>query len=228
MKLSIIIPVFNEEKNIKRVINEVSKAPISLSREIIIVDDGSQDKTRDILKRYRNRKDIKIVLQPENHGKGAAIRAGIKEVSGDIVLIQDADLEYSIADYPKILAPLVSGQEKVVYGSRFLGKIQGMNWKNRIANKILTITVNLFYGAKITDEATAYKVFKTSVIKKITLKCERFEFCPEVTAKILKKGIKIYEVPISYRGRTKNEGKKINWRDGFVAFWTLIKYRFKD
>lgn len=228
MKLSIIIPVYNEEKNIEKVIAEVKSAPIKIAKEIIIVDDGSQDKTREILKNYLHRKNFKIILQKKNSGKGSAIRKGIKEVTGDIVLIQDADLEYSVDDYPKILAPMLSGKEKVVYGSRFKGEISGMNWKNLLANKILTFSVNILYRGKITDEATAYKAFKTEVLKNIPLKCERFEFCPEVTAKVLKKGIRIYEVPIEYQGRTKKQGKKINWKDGFIALWTLLKFRFKN
>jgi len=228
MKLSIIIPVYNEEKHIEKVVEDVLKTPVKFEKEIIIVDDGSRDKTRQILKKYGSRKGFKIVLQSKNSGKGAAIRAGIKEVSGDIVLIQDADFEYSTLDYPKIIEPFLTKKAKVVYGSRFLGEVSGMNWKNLLANKILTSFVNLLYGANITDEATAYKAFRAQVIKNISLTCKRFEFCPEVTAKVLKKGIKIYEVPIIYHGRTTKQGKKINWKDGFVALWTLIKYRFKN
>lgn len=228
MKLSIIIPVYNEEKTIVKVIKEVGGAPVSLQKEIIIVDDGSYDNTPQVLKKIARRKDIKVILQKENAGKGAAIRRGIKEVTGDFVLIQDADLEYEVKDYPKILAPLLDKKAKVVYGSRFMGKVSGMNWKNLLANKILTFSVNVLYNAYITDEATAYKAFRADVLKKTPLKCERFEFCPEVTAKVLKKGIHILEVPISYRGRTAKQGKKINWKDGFVALWTLVKYRFKN
>lgn len=228
MKLSVIIPTYNEEKNIQKVISDVEKAPVKLAMEIIIVDDGSTDKTREILKKYQKRKDVKIVLQDVNQGKGAAIRRGIKEVTGDIVLIQDADREYSVKDYPKIVALFTDKNVQAVYGSRFLGEISGMNWKNWLANKILTISANVLYGANITDEATAYKAFRAKLIKRIPLKCKRFEFCPEVTAKVAKLGIKIYEVPIIYHGRTTKEGKKINWKDGFVGLWTLIKYRIKD
>lgn len=229
MKLSIIIPVYNEEKNIEKVIEAVRHGPIKIEKEIIIVEDFSSDQTGQILRRkYSRHKEIKIIFHPENHGKGAAIRSGLEQVSGDIVLIQDSDLEYSVDDYPALIQPLIKGEAEVVYGSRFLGKISGMRWPNWLANKILTKTVNLLYNSWITDEATAYKAFKTTLIKSISLKCRRFEFCPEVTAKIAKRNIKIHEVPITYQGRPKADGKKIGVKDGFEALWTLIKYRIKD
>lgn len=228
LKVSIIIPVYNEENHIEKIIPQVQKAPVDIEKEIIIVDDGSTDKTAKILKKYQKFKNIKIIFQTKNKGKGSAIRRGLKETRGEIILIQDADDEYSVQDYPKILEPIIRGKAKVVYGSRFLGKISGMRLQNRLANKILTFTANILYGLKITDEATAYKVFSKDVIKSINLKCERFEFCPEVTAKIAKRGHKILEVPINYCGRTTASGKKIKLKDAFSAFWTLIKYRFID
>ncbi len=229
MKLSIIIPVYNEEQNIEKVIEAVRRAPIDIAREIIIVDDCSTDRTDNILRRrFATTKDIKIIFHPHNRGKGAAIRTGLEYVSGDIVLIQDADLEYSVEDYPKLLKPILGGEAQVVYGSRFLGSIAGMRAANRLANIILAKIANLLYGLNITDEATAYKAFRTDLIKSIPLKCERFEFCPEVTAKIAKRGVKIHEVPITYRGRQKLDGKKIGAKDGFEAIWTLVKYRFRD
>ncbi|KKQ18720.1 MAG: Glycosyl transferase family 2 [Berkelbacteria bacterium GW2011_GWA1_36_9] len=228
MKLSIIIPVFNEEKNIKTVISQVKNVPVEMEKEIIIVDDGSKDKTRIILQSYNKDLSIKIILQPKNLGKGSAIRRGLEEATGDFVLIQDADREYLVSDYSKILKPFLAQKAQVVYGSRFLGNISGMRWQNRLANKILTATTNLLYGTRITDEATAYKAFRRDFIQKIPLKCQRFEFCPEVTAKIAKKGFKIYEVPITYHGRSSKDGKKIKLKDAFEAFWTLVKYRFKD
>lgn len=228
MKLSIIIPVFNEEKNIKTVISQVKNVPIRMKKEIIIIDDGSTDKTREILQSYNKDLSIKTIFQSKNQGKGSAIRRGLEEATGDFVLIQDADLEYSVEDYPKILEPFKSSNAQVVYGSRFLGKITGMRWQNFLANKILTITANLLYGINISDEATAYKAFRRDLIQKIPLKCQRFEFCPEITAKIAKRGNKIYEVPIVYHGRDSKAGKKIKLKDAFEAFWTLIKYRFKD
>jgi len=228
MKLSIIIPVYNEENNIEQVISEVKKIPLRLEKEIIIVDDASKDKTRQILKKYSKSAEIKIILLKQNSGKGFAIREGLKTITGEIVLIQDADLEYSIADYPAILAPFFLKKAKVVYGSRFLGEITGMRLQNLLANKILTFTANILYNIILTDEATAYKAFRSEVIKKLSLKCERFEFCPEVTAKLAKRGYKIYEVPIHYQARDTKSGKKIKLRDAFEAIWTLIKYRFKD
>ncbi|MCL5406893.1 MAG: glycosyltransferase family 2 protein [Patescibacteria group bacterium] len=228
MKLSIIIPVFNEEKNIREVISQVKNIPISMQKEIIIVDDGSKDKTREILQSYSKDPSVKTIFQDKNLGKGSAIRRGLEEAKGDFIVIQDADMEYSVADYPKLLKPFLLEKAQVVYGSRFLGKISGMRWQNRLANKILTTTVNLLYGIRITDEATAYKAFRRDLIQKIPLKCQRFEFCPEVTAKIAKRGYKIFEVPITYRGRTSKDGKKIKLQDAFEAFWTLIKYRFRN
>lgn len=229
MKLSIIIPAYNEEQNISKVIEAVKQAPIDLLKEIIVIDDFSKDKTASILKeKYSQDQEVKLIFRIKNYGKGAAIREGLKEVTGDIVLIQDADLEYSVNDYPALLEPILSGKAQVVYGSRFLGKIKGMHWPNWLANKILAVTVNLLFGLHLTDEATAYKVFRSDIIKTLHLKCERFEFCPEVTAKIGKKKIPIHEVPISYHGRDKDNGKKITWKDGFEAIWTLLKYRFKD
>lgn len=228
MKLSIIIPVYNEESHIQEVITQVKNAPIKMEKEIIIVDDGSLDKTSQILKKYLIDKEIKLIFLKKNVGKGNAIKAGLAESKGDIVLIQDADLEYRVDDYPVILEPLVANKALVVYGSRFKGSIKGMRWTNWLANKILVFTANILYGLNITDEATAYKAFKSKIIKKIPLNCQRFEFCPEITAKLAKKKYKIFEVPIFYSGRDSKAGKKIKLRDAFEAFWTLIKYRFKD
>jgi len=228
MKVSIIIPVFNEERHIRKVIDQVLEVPLKISKEIIIVDDGSHDRTPEILRKFQAKKAIKVIFQKENLGKGAAIRKGLKVAMGEIILIQDADLEYSIDDYPALLKPLVEGHADIVYGSRFKGKITGMRWPNFLANKILTLSANLLYGLNISDEATAYKAFKREVIKSIPLKCQRFEFCPEVTAKAAKKHYRFLEVPITYHGRDAQKGKKIKAKDGFEALWTLIKYRFKD
>ena len=234
IKLSVIIPAYNEKTTILKIIKRVKN--VKIPKEIIIIDDFSTDGTREILRKIKD-KNIKIIYQPRNFGKGYAIRTGIKYVGGDIIIIQDADLEYNPQDYLKLIKPIIQGKAKVVYGTRFPRK----KWHPSLlkpyyslfnpyyfANKILTIATNLLYNANITDEPTCYKMFKTSVLKSLNLKCRRFEFCPEVTAKIRKKGFKIYEVPISYNPRTVEEGKKINWKDGFQALWTLIKYRFKD
>jgi len=230
MKLSIIIPVFNEKKTISEILNRiehVNLAQIGFGKEIIIVDDGSIDGTKDILKRLE--KNYEIIYHLKNQGKGAAIRTGLKEVSGDYVIIQDADLEYEPEDYKKLLECALKNKAQVVYGSRLLNHKNEFSYSSYYyGGVILNWLTNIICGIKITDESTCYKLFKTETIKSIPLKCQRFEFCPEITAKIAKRRIKIYEVPISYRPRHKNEGKKIRWRDGIIALWALIKYKFFD
>jgi len=228
MIISVIIPIYNEVYNIKRVINRIKDVslPDGIKKEIIIIDDGSTDGTTEILKEVRqNDTTIKIHSSILNFGKGTAIRIGLKYASGDLIIIQDGDLEYDPNDYNALIQPILGNKAKVVYGSRFLKNPQGMKFMNLIANKILTFAANILYHAEITDEATAYKAFTGDVIKNIDLKCKRFEFCPEITAKVRKKGYKIVEVPISYNARSIAEGKKIKWQDGFAALWTLLKYR---
>jgi len=238
-KLSIIIPSYNESKTIGELIDIIKKVDTKdIEKEIIIVDDGSTDNTADIVKNIRG---IKLIKHIKNQGKGAAIRTGIKYATGDIIIIQDADLEYDPNDYYKLIKPIIDGKTKVVYGSRFLSKIQkekNINFlkiKHKkayslayLGGRFLTHLANLLYRGNITDEPTCYKVFKTDVLKNINLKCKRFEFCPEVTAKVLKKGYKITELPIPYRPRSFEEGKKIKFRDGIEAVWALIKYKFVD
>lgn len=225
MKVSIIIPVYNEVNVLPMVLDRVMKAalPIGCEKEIVIVDDGSTDGTSELLDRYREL--VILHHSVENFGKGAALRIGIRKATGDIVLIQDGDLEYDPNDYIKVLQPIVDGQASVVYGSRFMGNLQGMKMANWLANKILTVTTNVLYGCSITDEATAYKAFRMEVLQAIRLRCLRFEFCPEVTAKVRRLGYAIHEVPIRYNARGILEGKKIRWQDGFHAMWTLVKYR---
>ena len=227
--LSILIPVYNEERTILNVIDQINNVKLdkNIEKEIIVVDDGSSDKTYNKLMRVANQ----IVLKKHkvNMGKGAAIRTAIYESTGDIIIIQDADLEYDPNDYMKLITPIITGQSKVVYGSRRLKKDnkQHSHLSFYFGGVVLTWITNILYpGANITDEPTCYKVFESDVLKSIPMKCQRFEFCPEVTAKVLKKGYKIYEVPISYYPRTSSEGKKIKWKDGVEAIWTLIKYRF--
>lgn len=221
MKVSIIIPVYNEFRTLLRVLERVRRAPLpaGCEKEIVVIDDGSTDGTPDVLEGVTHRRI-------SHSGKGSAIRAGIALAAGDVVLIQDGDLEYDPNDYARILEPIVSGAADIVYGSRFLGKPPAMALRNRIANRVLTAAANLLYGAQLTDEATAYKAFRAAVLRRVHLKCRRFEFCPEVTAKARRLGYRIREVPVSYNARGIAEGKKIRARDGWEALWTLVKYRF--
>lgn len=227
MKVSILIPVYNEFLTLPLVVQRVLGAPLphGCEKEIIIIDDGSTDGTTELLGQYKESPLVVVHHSIVNFGKGAALRIGIAKSTGDVILVQDGDLEYDPNDYPKILEPLVCWHAKVVYGSRFLGKVRGMKWANWLANKLLTFTANLLYGARITDEATAYKAFRREVLEAVLLKCMRFEFCPEITAKVRRLGYEIVEVPISYNPRGILEGKKIGWRDGAEALWTLIRYR---
>ena len=228
MKISVIIPVYNEFRTFKQVLERVRQAPLpqGCSKEIVVVDDGSTDGTTEMLDEHAREGVVVGHRSARNFGKGAAIRAGIALASGDILLIQDGDLEYDPNDYARILEPIVNGSADIVYGSRFLGRPTGMAMQNRIANRILTAAANLLYGARITDEATAYKAFRASILRGMHLECRRFEFCPEVTAKARRLGYRIREVPIAYNARGIAQGKKIRARDGFEALWTLIRYRF--
>lgn len=229
MKISILIPVYNEFRTFPEVLERVRNAPLpaGCSKEIVVVDDGSTDGTTEMLDRY-TRAGIVIGHHSEaNFGKGMAIRIALGLASGDVVLIQDGDLEYDPRDYARLLEPILEGRADVVYGSRFLEKRPtGMAVANRIANWILTRAANLLYDARLTDEATAYKAFRMSVLREVRLECKRFEFCPEVTAKLRRMGYRIAEVPIGYNARGIADGKKIRAVHGFEALWTLIKYRF--
>ncbi len=227
MKVSIIIPVYNEFPTLPAVLKRVLAAPLpaGCEREVIIVDDGSTDGTTSLLHDYKTAECMVIHHSALNFGKGMAVRVGLAIATGEIILIQDGDLEYDPEDYPAMIEPLASGRAAVVYGSRFLGNLKGMKWSNWLANKILTTAANILFTANITDEATAYKAFRRDAIADIRLTCHGFEFCPEITAKVRRLGLEIQEVPISYNARGIQEGKKIRWRHGFEALWTLIKYR---
>ena len=227
MNLSVIIPVYNEVKNINEIIKRVQTT--KLASEIVIVDDGSKDGTRDILQTLNGKKKVRVILHEKNQGKGAAVVTGMKAAKGEILLIQDADLEYDPRDYPLLLKPLQEGVADVVYGSRFLGGSHRvtMFW-HQVANKLLTLMTNILYDSILTDMETGYKVFNRKVIDGMTMKAKRFNFEPEFTAKILKRKYRIYEVAISFNPRDYSEGKKIKLKDAFEAVWALIKYRFVD
>lgn len=222
-KLSVIMPVYNEGATIREIIRRVVKLPID--KELIIVDDGSGDETLDVLQEIRG-PSIKILFHETNKGKGAAIRTGLEEATGEFTIIQDADLEYDPQDYLLLLTPILSGEAEVVYGSRFRGEYKDFSSLHWLGNKFLTLATNLLYRSHLSDMETCYKLFRTDILKTIKFHSNRFDFEPEITAKLLRRGIKIIEVPISYIGRQFAEGKKITWRDGFTAFWTLIKCRF--
>lgn len=231
-KLSIIIPVYNEERTIKKLLNKVArvKLPGLIKKEIIVVSDGSTDATGRILSAEKN---IKFLRHEKNKGKGAAVKTGLKYATGDLIIIQDADLEYNPSDYSKLLKPILEDKAGVVYGSRLINYPLKLWGKNKtvlpthlIANKFLTFLTNILYKSRLTDMETGYKLFKREILQNISLKSSGFEFEPEITAKILKSGIPISEVPVKVTPRTYEEGKKIGLIDGFFAVWTLVKYRF--
>jgi len=227
MNLTVIIPVYNEASNISEIVKRVQAT--KLAKEIIIVDDGSKDGTRDILKKMDGKRKVRIILHERNQGKGTAVVTGIKAAQGDVLLIQDADLEYNPRDYPVLLQPIEEGVADVVYGSRFLGGPHRvtMFW-HLVANKLLTFMTNVLYNTILTDMETGYKVFRREVIEGMVIHARRFNFEPEFTAKVLKRKHRIYEVPISFNPRDYSQGKKIKLRDAFEAVWALLKYRFMD
>ncbi len=227
IRISIIMPVYNERRLLPDVLERVNQArlPEGCEKEVIIMDDASTDGTSELLDSYAAGTAV-VYRSPHNFGKGAMIREGLARATGDVVLIQDADLEYDPGDYVKMLHSVVCGTADVVYGSRFRGASAGMRRANWIANRVLTLTTNVLFNASLTDEATAYKAFRTDVLRTIRLRSMRFEFCAEVTAKILRAGFRIHEVPISYNARRTCDGKKIRWYDAFHALATLFQYRF--
>lgn len=227
--VSVIIPCYNEVNTVAEVLRRVQA--VQIADEIIIVDDGSVDGTRAVLAEIeaQGHPEVRVLYHDVNRGKGAALVTGFQHATGDILLIQDADYEYDPRDYPVLLRPIEEGIATVVYGSRFLGgPRKAMNFWNMVANKILTLATNILYNAILSDMETCYKVFRREVVRNMVIHARGFEFEPEFTAKVLKQGIRIYEVPISYNGREWTEGKKIHWTDGPIALWTLLKYRFVD
>lgn len=230
--LSILIPAYQEERTIGEVLRQVGDIetePSGFTKEILVCDDGSTDRTADVVRERMARDErVRLVVHEKNRGKGAAIRTALAEARGEYALIQDADLEYEVSDYPALLAAVNAGAD-AVYGSRFLNgsRPAGMRAANYVANRILTRSANLLYGLSITDEATCFKVFRTDLLRSLELSCEGFEFCPEVTAKLGKRGVPIAEVPIHYRARNIAEGKKVRWTDGVEAMWVLITERLR-
>jgi glycosyltransferase involved in cell wall biosynthesis len=226
MKISVVIPVFNEQDTIAEVVSRVRRALDGRDSELVVVDDGSTDGTRETLRKIDG---VRLIEHPQNQGKGAALRTGFAAASGDVVIVQDADLEYDPRDYPKLLEPIEDGRADVVFGSRFLGgPHRVLFFWHYLANKLLTCLSNMFTNLNLSDMETGYKVFRRPVLDRIHIRSERFNFEPEITAKVAKARCRVYEVPISYSGRTYEEGKKIGWRDGLSALWSIIKFRFVD
>ena len=241
MILSVIVPVYNEFETISEIVRRVravdltvkvgfgeeSGSLVELERDIVVVDDGSTDGTREILRELEREPDVTLVLHDDNRGKGAAVRTGLERASGEVMLIQDADLEYDPRDYPSLLQPILEGRSQVVYGSRFRGgPTKAMFFWHMVGNRFLTLVTNVLYDSILSDMETCYKVFTRQVADRLDLRASGWGFDPEITAQILKLGYRIYEVPITYTGREFYEGKKIGWRDGLTVLWTLVKYRF--
>jgi glycosyltransferase involved in cell wall biosynthesis len=224
--LSVVMPVFNERATVEQVIRRVLAVPARV--QLIVVDDGSADGTTEVLENLQRELGFVLLLQPRNLGKGAALRRGFEHFSGDIVVIQDADLEYSPEEYPQLIELIVSGRADVVYGSRFLGRHRVFMFSHYFGNRLLTLVTNVLYNTMLSDMETCYKVMRAEVVRSMTLKSNGFAIEPELTAKIFKRQYRVYEVPITYDGRGYEEGKKITWRDGFSALWVLLKYRFTE
>lgn len=234
MRLSIIVPVFNEEKTVGEILQRLAAVKLNrVEKEIVVVDDGSTDGTKKLLtaiakqsQKKKRFKSFKVISHPENRGKGAAVRTGLAEASGDYVLIQDADLEYGPQDIPRLLKPIQENKAEVVYGSRFTGERRNMFFWHMVGNQLLSLLINLLYNTTLSDMEVGYKIINRRLLTGLHLTANRFDFEPEITVKLLKKGLKIYEVPISYAGRDYQEGKKITWKDGLKAVWVILRERF--
>ncbi|MGZ8773647.1 MAG: glycosyltransferase family 2 protein [Acidimicrobiia bacterium] len=224
-KLSILIPVFNERRTIAEAVRRARTVDLPVDREILIIDDGSTDGTGEIIKRLAD-STVKVLTQPVNMGKGAALRRGFEESTGDYVIVYDADLEYDPRDWPSLLRPALEGEARAVYGSRFTGERRNMMFWHWMGNRFLSLLTNLLYNTTLSDMETCSKLIEGDLIRSLHLTSNRFDIEPEITAKLLRLGVRIYEVPIRYTGREVDEGKKISWRDGFPALWALVKYRF--
>ena len=224
--LSVVMPVYNEKNTIEEIIPRVLAVPLRI--ELIVVDDGSTDGTRDLLTALNQKYPFKLIFQPKNGGKGNALKRGFQDVTGDLVVIQDADLEYSPEEFPELISLICEGRADVVYGSRFLGRHRVFLFTHYAGNRLLTLITNVMYNTMLTDMETCYKVMRTEVLRSFALESDGFGIEPEMTAKIFKRGYRVYEIPITYDGRGYEEGKKITWRDGVVALWVLLKYRFTE
>ncbi len=225
VKLSILIPVFNERRTIAEAVRRARTVELPVDREILIIDDGSTDGTGEIIKRLAD-STVKVLHQPVNMGKGAALRRGFQESTGDFVIVYDADLEYDPRDWPSLLRPALEGEARAVYGSRFTGERRNMMFWHWVGNRFLSLLTNVLYNTTLSDMETCSKLIEGDLVRSLNLTSNRFDIEPEITAKLLRSGVRIYEVPIRYTGREVGEGKKISWRDGFPALWALVKYRF--
>jgi glycosyltransferase involved in cell wall biosynthesis len=225
--LSVIVPVYNERNTVAEIIRRIRSVQVPLDVEVVVVDDGSNDGTAKVLSALQD-STVRVITHDHNQGKGAAVRTGIASAKGDLVIIQDADLEYDPEDWKRLLDPVFRGKAKVVYGSRFTGERKNMLPTHWVGNRFLALLTNLLYSSTLSDMETCYKLFDRTVLDGIVIRANRFDFEPEITAKLLRRGHRIYEVPISYSGREVSEGKKISWRDGFSALYTLVRYRFSS